>query len=146
MINKKIIISVGIVLLIGIAAASYQITTQTPGFWQPTDLQGTNPSEDGGTGASSGKGQSGTGGTGASSGQGQIGAGGSNMEISSSEAKYIAQDFIEEPGAVAGTPKLVKMNDNLTYVVPVILNGETVGEIYIDPETGKNVGGAGGAP
>lgn len=146
MINKKIIVSVVIVVLIGIAAAGYQITTNAPRLWQPTDLKGLNPSDGDKTGSSSGQGQSGTGGTGTSSGQGQIGAGGSNMEISSSEAKSIAQDFIAEPGAVAGTPKLVKMNDTLTYVVPVIMNGETVGEIYIDPETGKNVGGAGGAP
>ena len=66
------------------------------------------------------------------------------MKVTSVEAKNIAQGFIEEPGATAGTPKLVKINGKQTYVVPVIMNGKQVGEIYIDPQTGKNIGGAGG--
>ena len=39
MIDKKILISIVIVLIIGVAAASYQITTKTPGVWQPSVLQ-----------------------------------------------------------------------------------------------------------
>lgn len=64
--------------------------------------------------------------------------------ISKEEAKKIAQKYIEEPGAVAGEPVLVTMDKKLTYIVPVLLNGEKVGEIYIDARTGKNLGGAGG--
>lgn len=69
-----------------------------------------------------------------------------NLEkvISKEEAKRIAQKYIEEPGAVAGEPVLVTMDKKLTYIVPVLLNGEKVGEIYIDARTGKNLGGAGG--
>lgn len=62
--------------------------------------------------------------------------------ISASEAQNIAKQYIEEPNATAGTPRL----DDGIYVVPVILNGSTVGQIEIDAYTGKNVGGAGGAP
>ena len=39
MIDRKILISIVIVLLIGVAAASYQITTKTPGVWQPSVSQ-----------------------------------------------------------------------------------------------------------
>jgi len=64
--------------------------------------------------------------------------------ISASEAQSIAQKYIEEPGAKAGTPNLVEENGQKIYIVPVILNGQTVGEIHIDAITGNNVGGAGG--
>ncbi len=148
MINKKVVISVGIVVLIGIVAAGYQIvTTQTPELWQPTDLKEQTPTGGtGGTGTSSGQDQSGTGGTGTSSGQDQSGTGSDAVKISPTKAKEIAQSYIQEPGAVAGTPKLIKINGDLVYMVPVLLDNKQVGEIYIDPETGENVGGAGGAP
>jgi uncharacterized membrane protein YkoI len=71
---------------------------------------------------------------------------GSQTKISSSEAKKIAQKYIEEPGATAGTPALCKTGGKYVYVVPVIDNGKNAGEIDIDAQTGKNVGGAGGAP
>lgn len=64
--------------------------------------------------------------------------------ISASEAQSIAQKYIEEPGAKAGTPNLAEENGQKIYIVPVILNGQTVGEIHIDAITGNNVGGAGG--
>jgi len=64
--------------------------------------------------------------------------------ISKEEAKRIAQQYIEEPGAVAGEPVLVNYNGKLVYIVPILLNGERVGEIYIDAKTGQNLGGAGG--
>ncbi|MGZ7066750.1 MAG: PepSY domain-containing protein, partial [Methanobacterium sp.] len=64
--------------------------------------------------------------------------------ISATEAQQIAQNYIKAPGAKVGTPKLVPMNGNEVYVVPVIDNGQTVGEIDIEAQTGKNVGGAGG--
>ncbi len=67
-------------------------------------------------------------------------------KISPAKAQEIAQKYIEEPGTTAGTPKLIKTNGQYIYVVPVIDNGTTVGEINIDAINGKNVGGAGGAP
>ena len=68
------------------------------------------------------------------------------MKISSSEAKSIAKKYILQEGATAGTPKLITSNGKQVYLVPVIMNGNQVGEIYIDPQTGYNLGGAGGAP
>lgn len=68
---------------------------------------------------------------------------GQNM-ISASEAQNIALQYIEEPNATAGTPRLVDEDGQKIYVVPVIMNGSTVGQIEIDAYTGKNVGGAGG--
>ena len=69
-----------------------------------------------------------------------------NEGISSSQAQSIANKYIEEPGASSGSPKNVNIGGEDTYVVPVKSNGENVGEIHIDPQTGENVGGAGGAP
>ena len=67
-------------------------------------------------------------------------------KITSTEAQKIAQKYIDVQGATAGTPKLIKTNGQYIYVVPVIDNGTNVGEIDINAITGKNVGGAGGAP
>lgn len=64
--------------------------------------------------------------------------------ISAIEAQEIAQKYIEEPGATVGTPHLVELNGQMIYVVPIIMDGKTVGQIEIDAYTGKNVGGAGG--
>jgi uncharacterized membrane protein YkoI len=64
--------------------------------------------------------------------------------ISAAKAKTIAEKYIEEPGASAGTPTLSKQDGKLVYTVPIKLNGKNVGEIYIDAQTGKNLGGAGG--
>ena len=64
--------------------------------------------------------------------------------ISATEAQGIAQNYIKAPGAKTGTPKLVTINSNEVYIVPVLDNGQKVGEIDIDAQTGKNVGGAGG--
>lgn len=64
--------------------------------------------------------------------------------ISASEAKNIAKTYIEEPNATAGTPHLVEIDGQMIYVVPVIMDGKTVGQIEIDAYTGNNVGGAGG--
>jgi uncharacterized membrane protein YkoI len=66
--------------------------------------------------------------------------------IPASQAKKLAGKYIEEPGATAGTPELVTSGDRKIYLVPVIYNGEPVGEIEIDAVTGENLGGAGGAP
>ena len=67
-------------------------------------------------------------------------------KISSEEAKKIATKYIDEAGATAGTPQLVKQDNKYVYIVPVMENGQTVGEIDIDAETGANLGGAGGSP
>lgn len=66
--------------------------------------------------------------------------------ISAAKAQEIAQKYIEEPGAKAGTPELNNVDGKNVYTVPVMLNGEQVGEIEIDAQTGENLGGAGGAP
>ena len=70
----------------------------------------------------------------------------SQNKITSSEAKKIADNYINSPGATAGTPTLVKQDSKYVYIVPVIDNGKNVGEIDIDATTGANLGGAGGSP
>jgi len=70
-----------------------------------------------------------------------------STHISPAEAKKIAMNYIEVSGATAGTPKLQNQDGTLVYIVPVIdKNNKTLGEIDIDAKTGKNLGGAGGAP
>ena len=146
--NSKVIVSIGVVLMIGVVAAGYQITNNQE-QWQLADLQqNKNPADSSVSDQSSsvdGQSSSGTG-IGTSSGQSQSGSGGDNVKISPSEAKTLAQKYIRTSGVEAGTPKLVEMGGIPTYVVPLISGGKVVGEIYIDPTTGKNVGGAGGAP
>lgn len=142
MLNNKIILSIIIVLAIGVAAAGYQMSSSTTGLWTPIQSQSQDISPlTGGTGSSSD--QSSSSGSSSSSGQ-SSGTGSVNVKVTSSEAKIIAQRYIEEPGASAGEPVLKELNGKQTYVVPVILNGAQVGEIYIDPQTGENLGGAGG--
>lgn len=70
----------------------------------------------------------------------------SKDNIKNVDSRSIASKYIEEPNAVAGEPKRVKIGGKSTDVVPVISDGKQVGEIHIDPKTGENVGGAGGAP
>ena len=70
----------------------------------------------------------------------------SQTTITPAEAQKIAKTFIKVSGATAGTPKLVNQEGALMYIVPVINNNTVVGEIDIDAKTGKNLGGAGGAP
>jgi hypothetical protein len=66
--------------------------------------------------------------------------------LSSLKAKLLAKKFIKQPGASPGTPILVKYNNKMVYIVPVVQNRTKVGEIDIDAKNGKNLGGAGGAP
>ena len=67
--------------------------------------------------------------------------------ISPAAAQELATKFIETSGVTAGTPKLVNQSGTQVYIVPLIdENNTTVGEIDIDAKTGKNLGGAGGAP
>lgn len=67
-----------------------------------------------------------------------------NKTITSEEAQKIATKYIDVAGATAGTPTLVKQDNRLVYIVPIMENGKNVGEIDIDAETGENLGGAGG--
>jgi non-ribosomal peptide synthetase component E (peptide arylation enzyme) len=67
--------------------------------------------------------------------------------ISPAAAQKLATKYIETSGVTAGTPKLITQGSTQVYVVPLIdANNTTVGEIDIDAKTGKNLGGAGGAP
>lgn len=127
-------------LLIGFAAASYQITTKTPGLWQPTtstsQSQGSTDDSSQTSAGSSSQGDVQSQSTGTSSGESQTG--GSNV-ISSSAAKTAAQNAIDVKGAEAGTPKL--SSDGTYYTVPVIDNGKVTGEIEVDAKTGVVTGG-----
>ena len=145
MVNTKMLISVIIVALIGVVAAGYQIISTTPGLWQPTNP--VTPQEQQSADLSSQHSiqtQSGT--QGEASEWGQSGNGGSNVKITPDHAKSIAQKSIEEQGATAGTPKLITINGAKIYIVPVMNNSKQVGEFEVDAQTGKIIGGAGGAP
>ncbi len=147
MINSKILASVAIVLIIGAVAAGYQVSQNSESLWKFTNPQGSsnpNPTEESSVHSESPSASSDVSGEGSADGSG--GDSGMNVKVSSSEAKKIAQSYIKQEGAVAGTPRLVKMNGKTVYLVPIEMNGKAVGEIYIDPITGKNLGGAGGAP
>lgn len=64
--------------------------------------------------------------------------------ISPAEAQKIAGKYIKEPGATAGIPKWEEVSGEMVYIVPVVINGTSVGEITINAITGENMGGAGG--
>jgi uncharacterized membrane protein YkoI len=66
--------------------------------------------------------------------------------ITATQAQQLANKYIEQAGATAGTPQLTTVNGKQVYIVPIIYNGNTVGQIEIDATTGQNLGGAGGAP
>lgn len=70
----------------------------------------------------------------------------SGAKISQAEAQKLAAKYIKADGVKAGTPKLVKEDGKLVYLVPLTSNGKTVGEIDIDAVSGSNLGGSGGAP
>jgi len=64
--------------------------------------------------------------------------------INEEEAQEIASEYIEEPGATSGIPRLKEIDDDLLiYIVPVLIDEKIRGEIYIHSETGENLGGAG---
>jgi len=65
-----------------------------------------------------------------------------NGKIFSEEAKNIAKKYINQSGATPGEPML-KTEGNKVYIVPVMLNDNIPGQIIIDAETGKNLGGSG---
>ena len=61
--------------------------------------------------------------------------------ISAEQARQIALQYIEVPGAYPGNPTLSKWPDGrLVWTVPVIQNGEIVSGIVIDAQTGQNLG------
>jgi hypothetical protein len=66
--------------------------------------------------------------------------------ITATQAQQLANKYIEQAGATSGTPQLTTVNGKPVYIVPIIYNGNTVGQIEIDATTGQNLGGAGGAP
>ncbi|MDI9618602.1 PepSY domain-containing protein [Methanothermobacter sp.] len=146
MINSKILVSVAIVLIIGALAAGYQVSQNSETLWKftnPHGSQGQAPQQgESSVHSESPSTTSSQGGSDSASG----GASDMNVKISSSEARNIAQKYIKQEGATAGTPRLVKLNGKMVYIVPVEMNGKAIGEIYIDPITGENLGGAGGAP
>jgi len=152
MIDSKIIISVTIVLIIGAIAAGYQITSNPKILWQPTNPDDTNlpPSGSGGgaggSGASNGGGDNSAGASGSSSASNINSESNGGYSVSPSEAQNIAQQYVEEEGATTGTPHLVTIAGKPVYVVPIEKDGKIIGEIHIDPKTGENIGGAGGAP
>ena len=63
--------------------------------------------------------------------------------INEEKAQKIAMRYIEEPEANVGIPRLKEIEDSLIYVVPIIIDNDVMGEIYIHSETGENIGGAG---
>jgi len=143
MLNSKILLSVVIVLLIGIAAATVQMTSDSPSLWSFTTPQDTAPDQSQNTqsGETQTEAQEGT-----TTVSDQSSNGGNDVEISTTKAKSIAQNSIEQPGAEAGTPQLKTTNGKKVYYVPVIYNGENAGYFLIDAQTGKVIEGAGGAP
>jgi len=133
MIDKKILISIVIVLVIGVTAASYEITTKTPGLWQPSISQhpiATDHGSDALSDAQPGSGSS-------STGSGQSGSG-VNVKVSPTEAQTIAQNHNLQTNTITGTPKLVTLDGRQLYYVPIFdKNNNQIGEIYVDAQTGK---------
>jgi len=152
MLDKKILISIVIVLVIGVAAASYQATTKTPGVWQSGVTDSQIPTEQASSGSSGSSALTSTGSSGSvqsdsqsSSSSSQSGSSGSGL-ISASSAKIIAQKNIQDSQATAGTPVSTKIDGKPVYNVPIISNNNQVGYFIIDAQTGKIIEGAGGAP
>ena len=126
MIKKLIVTVVVLVAIVGIAFAAYSNTNikNSPNTINSTSPEKVNVNVIKNTTSNTDKTQS---------------------NISPAKAQAIAKTYIEVSGAAAGTPKLVNQDGTLVYIVPVIDNNSTVGEIDIDAKTGKNLGGAGGA-
>lgn len=66
--------------------------------------------------------------------------------ITAAQAKEITKQYIGEPGAYPGTPKLIYVKASggfkggYVWEVPIILNGKEVDAIGIDAQTGENLG------
>ncbi len=145
MIDRKILISIVIVLLIGVAAASYQITTKTPGVWQPSVSQAPLTTEQGSS-DSTGQGLSGLQqiSSSSSSSSGQSGTGGVDVKVSPQEAQNKVQTLIQVPNFIAGSPTLTTLDGQEAYYVPVLNGTKKSGEFYVDVQTGEIIEGAGG--
>ncbi len=151
MLDKKILISIVIVLVIGVAAASYQATTKTPGIWQSGVAEQQLPTEQGSVGSD---GSSALTSTGSSSGVVQTNShssssgqsGSSGGFITAAKAKTIAQGNIQDSQATAGTPESQTLDGKQVYNVPIMSGTNQVGYFIIDAQTGKIIEGAGGAP
>jgi hypothetical protein len=61
--------------------------------------------------------------------------------ITKSEAQKIASKYME---ATPGTPILKTNGKSKMFIVPALVKDVQKGEIWIDAETGENLGGAGG--
>lgn len=61
--------------------------------------------------------------------------------ITKKEAQKIASKYMK---ATPGMPTLKTKGKSKIFVVPALVKGKQKGEIWIDAETGKNLGGAGG--
>jgi hypothetical protein len=155
MLDKKILISIVIVLVIGVAAASYQATTKTPGVWQSGISESQLPTEQGSSGSdgsSSALTSSGSSGvvqsdSQSSSSSGQSGSSSSNAQITIAKALQIANDHIEDSSITAGTPELIDLDGKTVYRVLLYnTQGDQKGYFIIDKDTGKIIEGAGGAP
>ena len=129
MLNKSLLAILALVVVVVIGAGIYAGSTQVNPTSQPDDIGITtittfttnDTAQDNDTQNNSGK-----------------------TMINATEAQNIAKTFIEEENATAGSPHLIEIDGQMIYVVPVIMDGNTVGQIEIDAYTGKNVGGAGG--
>jgi uncharacterized membrane protein YkoI len=141
-IEKKILISIVIVLLIGVAAASYQITSTTPGIWQPSVTQAQTSADQGSSGSTSESGITGTQPSSVSSSK--SGTGNVNVKVLPSEAKETVQKNVLVPGFSTGTPNLTTLDGKLVYLVPILNGTKQTGEMYVDAQTGDILEGAGG--
>lgn len=147
MLDKKILISIVIVLVIGVAAASYQATTKTPGVWQSSVAEQQLPTEQGSDGSSALISTSSSSGivqkeSQSSSSSGHSGSNGITTE--QAKALSIAKGGIEDSSVTAGTPVLIGTS---TYRVTLYnADGVDTGYFIVDTNTGKITEGAGGAP
>ncbi len=139
MISKKLLIPIVIVLLIGVTAASYQVTTTTPGIWQPSVIQA-QTSFNNGSSAYSNSAIPGT----QSVSSPKNGSKEVDVKILPSEAKNIVQQNVLVPGFKAGTPDLTTLNGKIVYYVPILNGTIQAGEMYVDAQTGNILEGAGG--
>ncbi|HSQ01944.1 MAG TPA: PepSY domain-containing protein [Methanobacterium sp.] len=146
MIDTKILISIVIVLLIGVAAASYQISTKTPGVWQPSVSQAPLATDQGSSDVSSaGQGLSGLQQiSSSSSSSGQSRTGGVEVKVSPEDAQNKVQTLIQVPNFLAGSPTLTTLDGQEAYYVPVLNGTKKSGEFYVDAQTGEIIEGAGG--
>lgn len=152
MLDKKILISIVIVLVIGVAAASYQATTKTPGVWQSSVAQQQIPTEQGSTGTDGSSALTSTessksvqSNSHSSSPSSQSGSSSSGF-ITAAKAQSIAQQNIQDPQVTAGIPESTKIDGKQVYNVPIMSGTNQVGYFIIDAQTGKIIEGAGGAP